>query len=235
MSYGQYTLIFAGNESVRAYFYGKDPVIALKNEKSIAKSSSNTIKLKPNFNAFYDCINMIKANNESAIHGVKCKFVRDVELTADLDDLSNISIGSSKTKECIVNYVPDENSDEKSFFNITLKQKYVDISFLKEGFNEDSVKNNGHLMVLTCSPPYAEYSSHCTNKHEQTRTCGVTFAVPFIFNRKSSWMKDQRFKSGPSDLQHTIIIAITLSVIFIFSVILALMLPKLFKIRKRKR
>ena len=143
MSYGQYTLIFAGNESVRAYFYGKDPVIALKDEKSIARSSSNTIKLRPNFNAFYDCINMIKASKESPIHGVKCEFVRDIESTADLNDLRYISIGPSKTRECKINYVPDENSDEKSFFNITLKQKYVDISFLKEGFNEDSVKIMG--------------------------------------------------------------------------------------------
>ena len=118
MSYGQYTLDFAGNESVRAYFYGKDPVIALKDEKSIAKSSSNTIKLRPNFNAFYDCINMIKANNESPIDAVKCEFVRDVESTADMNDLRNISIGSSETKECKINHVPDENS----FFNITLKQ-----------------------------------------------------------------------------------------------------------------
>ena len=235
MSYGQYTLNFAGNERVRAYFYGKDPVIALKDEKSIARSSSNTIKLRSNFNAFYDCINMIKASKESPIHGVKCEFVRDIESIADLNDLRYISIGPSKTKECKINYVPDENSVVKSFFNITMKQKYVDMNFLNKRYNEDLAQHTGHLLVLTCSPPYAEYSSHCTSTHEQTRSCGVTFAVPFILDSKSSWMKNQYFKSRPSDLQNTIIIAITLSVIFIFSVILALMLPKLFKIRKRKR
>ena len=249
MKYGQYSFHLARNVTTRAYFFGKEPVIALNSEGPIAKTTSNSIELHPNFKAFYDCINMIKTHNELEYESydaitikneyeralsqrLRCESISDMESSSNFFNLRNISVGPSEFGNCIVEHVPGENSKEDGFFNITLKQtKYIDIRH----FNNTSSQDNGHLMVLTCNPPHETYSSLCPYRQIQSSKCGVTFAVPFIIGKKSPWMKNQYFLDGQLALQSTSIIAISLSIVFVASVILALIMFHLLKIRQSKR
>lgn len=250
MKYGQYSFHLAQNVTVRAYFYGKEPVIALNSESPIAKTTSNSITLHPNFTAFYDCINMIKTHYElkyedyddkiiimeeyekALSQRLRCESISDIELSSNFFNLRNISVGPSDFGNCIVEYVPAQNNTEDGFFNVTLKQnKYLDIRY----FNETSSQSNGHLMALTCNPPHETYSSLCPKREVQSRDCGVTFAVPFIIGKKYPWMKNQYFLEGQLSLQSTSIIAISLSIVLVASVILALIMFHHLKIRQSKR
>ena len=249
MKYGQYSFHFARNVTIRAYFFGKEPVIALNSKGPIVNATSNSIKLHPNFTAFYDCINMIKTHNENEYESydeittkneyekaisqrLRCESIIDMESSSNLFNLRNISVGPSEFGNCIVEHVPGENNKEDGFFNITLKQtKYIDIHY----FNDSSSQDNGHLMVLTCNPPHETYSSLCPKRQIQSSKCGVTFAVPFIIGKKSPWMKNQYFLDGQLIPQSTSIIAISTSIVFVASVILALAMFYLLKIRQSKR
>lgn len=249
MKYGQYSFHFARNVTARAYFYGKEPVIAIKSEGPIVKTTSNSIELHPHFTAFNDCINMIKTHNQLEYESydairikneykialsqrLRCESIGDMESSSNFFNLRNISVGPSEFGNCIVEHVPGENNKEDGFFNITLKQtKYIDIRY----FNETSSPDNGHLMALTCNPPHSTYSSLCPNSLKQSSRCGVTFAVPFIIGKKSPWMKNQYFLDEQLPLQSTSIIAISLSIVFVASVILALIMFHLLKIRQSKR
>ena len=242
MKYGQYSFHFARNVTARAYFYGKEPVIALDSESPIVKTTSNSIKLRPNFTAFYDCINMIKTHElmkndspdykEALSQRLRCESVRDIESNLNFVRLRNISVGPSEFGKCIVEYVPGENNEENGFFNITLKQtKYIN----KHYFNETSSQDHGHLMALTCNPPYQTYSSQCSAKVKQTRACGVTFAIPFIIGRKSPWMNNQYLYDGSTVLPNSVVIAISSSIAFVLSLILAFIMFQLLKIKQSKR
>ena len=249
MKYGQYSFHFARNVTTRAYFYGRNPMVALNSEGPIVKTTSNSIKLRPNFTAFYDCINMIKSHNENEYESydeitikneyekalsqrLRCESISDIESNSNFVNIRNISVGAIEFGKCIVEYVPGENNEENGFFNITLKQtKYIN----KHYFNETSSQDHGHLMALTCNPPYQTYSSQCSAKVKQTRACGVTFAIPFIIGRKSPWMNNQYLYDGSTVLPNSVVIAISSSIAFVLSLILAFIMFQLLKIKQSKR
>ena len=175
--------------------------------------------LRPNFTAFYDCIDMIKAlvydkryYTEKLSRHIRCDFVRDMEANFDLMKIKNISLGPSESKKCLVDYTFEEKNENRHFFHITLKQnRYINT----RDFNEKISQNNRHLMVLTCSPPYFSYSSMCPFYQENERGCGVTIGIPFILEINTPLIHNNRLLDSSVVSLSKSTIAISLMIMFL--------------------
>ena len=167
---GQYSLHFARNESVRAYYYNKESVIVFNQnhvETDIVRSHKNYILLRPGFSAFKDCMKHILKDNSSYFvktlvkkdplqklleSGIECQFFKHSQ--APTLNFTNVTLIPSTRKECTWKWIQDGANTWDGGFNITLHHSQEpSLNFSDQ--NKGLVNNTEQdvMMALTCWLP----------------------------------------------------------------------------------
>jgi len=171
---GQYSLHFARNESVRAYYYNKQSVIVFnqQSETDIVRSQDNSILLRPGFLAFKDCMRHILKVNSSYFgasvektvdplqklleSGIECQFFKHSTSALTLN-FTNVTLLPSTLNECTWKWIQDGANPWDGAFNITLHQSHEpSLNFSDQNLGLKSVQNSTEqdvMMALTCWLP----------------------------------------------------------------------------------
>ena len=203
IKYGKYSLQFAKNEVVRAYFYGERPITVFKkqNEQDLQKSDSQSITLSTDFEAFQDCVEHLKSANNSSFYqesylskrgfnpnntiwgkdflqellqgGIQCQHLNNYKRKTFPNYLYNTSL--SPCSICDWEYVPFDEHEEKSIFKISFKSTYESaVKIEDENRYQIRHKEKETLLALTCTPTF------CMRETVLDKKCKVTFAIPFV-------------------------------------------------------
>ena len=245
IKYGQYSLHFANNEEVRAYYYGERPITIFKKQKQddLQHSEHQSIVLRPDFQGFQDCIEHLKSSNNSSFSqqrylrkrglppnktimekeflqellrgGIQCQHLNSNTMEQFPDYSQNVSLNSCPV--CDWEYVPDEINDDKWIFNIILKHSHH--PNLEKDEKQIEMTNKKNLFALTCTPAF------CMRERVLHKKCKVTFAIPFVI------IKD----SFNQTLENGIVLIVTISFLFLLLIFVCTFTFYLIKRRSTKR
>ena len=245
IKYGQYSLHFANNDEIRAYYYGEQPITIFKTQKqeNLQHSEHQSIVVRPDFQAFQDCIEHLKASNNSSFWqqrylskrglppnktimekeflqellrgGIQCQHLNSNTMEQFPDYSQNVSLNSCPV--CDWEYVPDEINDDKWIFNIILKHSHH--PNLVKDEKQIEMTNNKNLFALTCTPAF------CMRERVLHKKCKVTFAIPFVMIKDSF---NQSFENG-------IILIVLISLFFLLLIFVSTFTFYLLKRRNTKR
>ena len=243
---GQYSLHFAGNESLRLYYYQERTLVfnAYDHpiERSSVKEDHNSVSITPNFPAFRDCMDyvltmnssyqrsfgrkneIIQSESEILKNRIKCQFFQKSNPELIHRTLDNVTLTPGNSEECTWNWIKDENNAWGGVFNVTMHKTKQHIINASEVIHPSSISEENVTLALTCATCFSEHCILSPIDHMlgNFREPAVTFAIPFV-------LKNKTFIGGNTLVRHPnvkpfahypVIIAVVVTVSFLLLVVL---------------